>query len=83
MRPGRTVSDAQRLAELEHEVRKLRRANHIFKTASAFFAAKLERPTRGLSPTSTPIATMWSMGARSGKADLSRNQARRRHDRPE
>ena len=45
VRPGTTTSDAQRLAELEREVRELRRANHILKTASAFFAAELDRPT--------------------------------------
>jgi transposase len=45
LRPGTTTSDAQRLAELEREVRELRRANHILKTASAFFAAELDRPT--------------------------------------
>jgi transposase len=44
-RPGTTTSDAQRLTELEREVRELRRANHILKTASAFFAAELDRPT--------------------------------------
>ena len=43
-RPGTTTSDAQRLAELEQENRELRRANHILKTASAFFAAELDRP---------------------------------------
>lgn len=45
VRPGTTTSDAQRLAELEQEVRELRRANHILKTSAAFFAAKLDRPT--------------------------------------
>lgn len=44
-RPGTTTSDAQRLAELERENRELRRANHILRTASAFFAAELDRPT--------------------------------------
>ena len=44
-RPGTTTSDSQRVAELEREVRELRRANHILKTASAFFAAELDRPT--------------------------------------
>jgi len=44
-RPGTTSSDAQRLAELEREVRELRRTNHILRTASAFFAAELDRPT--------------------------------------
>ena len=41
VRPGTTTSDAQRLAELEQENRELRRANHILRTASAFFAAEL------------------------------------------
>ena len=45
VRPGTTTSDAQRLAELERENRELRRANHILRTASAFFAAELDRPT--------------------------------------
>ncbi|WP_431879382.1 IS3 family transposase [Amycolatopsis sacchari] len=35
--PGRTSDDATRIAELEREVRELRRANEILKTASAFF----------------------------------------------
>src|SRR5690606_17133908 len=37
--PGVTTADAQRIADLEREVRELRRANEILKTASAFFAA--------------------------------------------
>ena len=45
VRPGTTSSDAERLAQLERENRELRRANHILKTASAFFAAELDRPT--------------------------------------
>ena len=45
-RPGTTTSDAQRLAELEKEVRELPRANSILKSASAFFAAELGRPPR-------------------------------------
>ena len=36
-RPGTTTSDTERLAELEKEVRELRRANAILKSASAFF----------------------------------------------
>jgi len=44
-RPG-TTSDVQRLAELERENRELRRANAILKSASAFFAAELDRPQR-------------------------------------
>ncbi|WP_253820914.1 IS3 family transposase [Agromyces terreus] len=43
-RPGVTSADAQRIAELEREVRELRRANEILKTASAFFAAGGARP---------------------------------------
>ena len=45
-RPGTTTDDANRLAELEKEVRELRRANAILKSASAFFAAELDRPQR-------------------------------------
>ena len=43
-RAGTTTSDAQRIKELEREVKELRRANDILKTASAFFAqAELDR----------------------------------------
>ena len=45
-RPGTTTDDAQRLTELEREVRELRRANAILRSASAFFAAELDRPQR-------------------------------------
>jgi transposase len=44
--PGTTTADAVRIAELEREVRELRRSNTILKQASAFFAAELDRPTR-------------------------------------
>lgn len=44
-RAGTTSSDATRIAELERENRELKRANHILKTASAFFAAELDRPS--------------------------------------
>jgi transposase len=37
-RPGLTTAEQQRIAELEREVRELRRANEILKAASAFFA---------------------------------------------
>jgi transposase len=40
-RPGTTTAEQQRIAELEREVRELRRANDILKAASAFFAAEL------------------------------------------
>ena len=45
-RPGTTTTDAQRLAELERENRELRRSNAILRSASAFFAAELDRPQR-------------------------------------
>ena len=38
-RPGTTTDEAKRVLELEREVKELRRANDILKTASAFFAA--------------------------------------------
>ena len=41
---GTTTADASRIKELEQEVRELRRANSILKSASAFFAAELDRP---------------------------------------
>lgn len=44
VRAGTTTADAQRIKELEREVKELRRANEILKTASAFFAqAELDR----------------------------------------
>ena len=46
-RPGISSGDAQRIAELEREVRELRRANDILKAASVFFAIELDgRPKR-------------------------------------
>jgi len=44
VRPGATTDDATRLLELEREVKELRRANAILRSASAFFAAELDRP---------------------------------------
>ena len=41
-RPGTTTGDNQRIAELEREVRGLRRANEILKAASAYFARELD-----------------------------------------
>jgi transposase len=41
-RSGTSTVDAQRVAELEREVRELRRANEILKAASAFFARELD-----------------------------------------
>jgi len=46
-RPGTSTADSQRIAELEREVRELRRANDILKAASVFFATELDgRPKR-------------------------------------
>jgi len=43
-RPGVSTTEAQRVKELEREVKELRRANEILKLASAFFAqAELDR----------------------------------------
>ena len=44
--PGTTTADAERLKRLEQENRELRRANAILKSASAFFAAELDRPAK-------------------------------------
>ena len=41
-RPEISTTDAQRFAELEREVRELRRANEILKAASAFFAQQID-----------------------------------------
>jgi transposase len=41
-RPGVTSEERRRIAELEREVRELRRANEILKAASAFFARELD-----------------------------------------
>jgi len=46
VRPGTTSADAAKIAELEREVRELRRANQILKSAASFFAAELDRPSR-------------------------------------
>jgi transposase len=45
-RPGTTSGEAERIKELEQENKELRRANSILKSASAFFAAELDRPSK-------------------------------------
>jgi len=45
-KPGISTADAERLKALEQENRELRRANAILKSASAFFAAELDRPQK-------------------------------------
>jgi transposase len=44
--PGTTSDEVARVKELEQEVRELRRANAILKSASACFAAELDRPQK-------------------------------------
>ena len=47
LRPGLTTQERERLKGLEREVRELRRANEILKSAAAFFGAELDRrPSR-------------------------------------
>ncbi len=43
---GVSTDEAERIKTLEQENRELRRANSILKSASAFFAAELDRPQR-------------------------------------
>ena len=45
-RPGKTSEETAEIRELKKEVAELRRANEILKSASAFFAAELDRPHR-------------------------------------
>ena len=45
-KPGISTADAERMKTLEQENRELRRANAILKSASAFFAAELDRPQK-------------------------------------
>ncbi|MGP9587823.1 transposase [Micrococcaceae sp. AOP34-BR2-30] len=44
-RPGVSRDSAEEIRRLKRENAELRRANEILKTASAFFAAELDRPT--------------------------------------
>jgi transposase-like protein len=43
---GTTTADAAELTVLRQEVKELRRANAILRSASAFFAAELDRPQK-------------------------------------
>jgi transposase len=42
-KPGLTTEERARMKELEREVRELRRANEILKSAAVFFGAELDR----------------------------------------
>jgi transposase len=44
--PGLSTDERARLKQLERENFELRRANEILKSASAFFAAELDRPQK-------------------------------------
>ena len=46
IRPGTSSGDAERMRELEQEVRELRRANEILRRAATFFGAELDRQQR-------------------------------------
>jgi transposase-like protein len=45
-KPGLSSEDAAKIEALEQENRELKRANAILKSASAFFAAELDRPQK-------------------------------------
>jgi len=45
-RPGVSTSGAERVRDLEQEVRELRRANEILRRAATFFGAELDRQQR-------------------------------------
>lgn len=45
-RPGKTSAEIAEIRELKKENAELRRANQILKSASAFFAAELDRPPK-------------------------------------
>ena len=78
LRPGTTTDEAQRIKELEKEVRELRRANAILKSASAC----LSRRTVSARPADLPVHRDQEGGVR-GMADLQGAHWRRSQDRPE
>ena len=43
---GVTTAEAERIRDLEQENKELKRANAILRSASAFFAAELDRPLK-------------------------------------
>ena len=77
-RPGTTTDEAQRIKELEKEVRELRRANAILKSASAC----LSRRSVSARPVDLPVHRLPQEGVR-GLADLQGAHWRRSQDRPE
>ena len=77
-RPGTTTDEAQRIKELEKEIRELRRANAILKSASAC----LSRRSSTAHPVDLPVHRLPQGGVR-GLADLQGAHWRRSQDRPE
>ena len=77
-RPGTTTDEAQRIKELVKEVRELRRANAILKSASAC----LSRRSVSARPVDLPVHRDQEGGVR-GRADLQGAHWRRSQDRPE
>ena len=77
-RPGTTTDQAQRIKELEKEVRELRRANAILKSASAC----LSRRSVSAHLVDLPVHRLPQEGVR-GLADLQGAHWRRSQDRPE
>ena len=78
LRPGTTTDEAQRIKELEKEVRELRRANAILKSASAC----LSRRSSTAHPVDLPVHRLPQGGVR-GRADLHYAQQGWCADRPE
>ena len=78
LRPGTTTDQAQRIKELEKDVRELRRANAILNSASAC----LSRRSVSARPVDLPVHRDQEGGAR-GLADLQGAHWRRSQDRPE
>ena len=76
-RPGTTTDEAQRIKELEKEVRELRRANAILKSASVC----LLRRSVSAHPVDLPVHRDQEGGAR-GLADLQGAHWRRSQDHP-
>ena len=78
LRPGTTTDEAQRIKELEKEVRELRRANAILEIASAC----LSRRSVSARPVDLPVHRLPQEGVR-GLAGLQGAHWRRSQDRPE
>ena len=79
LRPGTTTDEAQRIKELEKEVRELRRANAILKSASAC----LPRRSVSVCLVDLPVHPLPHEGGVRGLAGLQGAHWRRSQDRPE